>query len=200
MESTGKYWILVYNIPEPSCKITLAQSKYVKAIRGKKTDKKDSTWIADLHKHDMMPGSFIPNADVRDIRDLMRYRSKLVRFASTEKNRMQNSLSVSNIMLSTVVSDTFGKSSSAILSHLFKNPDDKDFDFLPFLHGSMRKKQDDIALAIDGTINQVQAGKIILCLNHIDEIQSHIAQIETTVLGLATSYLGAIGLYHFNNS
>ncbi|KKM08679.1 transposase [Clostridiales bacterium PH28_bin88] len=192
MESTGKYWIPVYNILEPSCRITLAHPKYVKAIRGKKTDKKDSVWIADLHKHGLVPGSFIPPADIREIRDLLRYRSKLVSFASSEKNRVQNSLTVSNIMLSSVVSDTFGKSASAILSHLLKHPDDQDFDFRPLLHGSMLKKQDDIALAIDGTISEVQAGKITLCLSHMDVIKSYIAQIEATALHLAVSYSGAI--------
>jgi len=192
MESTGKYWIPVYNILEPSCRITLAYPKYVKAIRGKKTDKKDSIWIADLFKHGLVPGSFIPPADIREIRDLLRYRSKLVSFASSEKNRVQNSLTVSNIMLSSVVSDTFGKSSSAILWHLLKHPDDQNFDFRSLLHGSMLKKEDDIALAIDGTINEVQAGKITLCLRHIDGIKSYIAQIETTVLRMAASYSGAM--------
>jgi transposase len=192
VESTGKYWIPVYKILEPSCQITLAHPKYVKAIRGKKTDKKDSIWIADLHKHGLVPGSFIPPADIREIRDLLRYRSKLVSFASSEKNRVQNSLTVSNIMLSSVVSDTFGKSASAILSHLLKHPDDKDFDFLPLLHGSMLKKQDDIALAIDGTISEVQAGKITLCLRHMDDIKSYIAQIEATAMRLAASYSGAM--------
>jgi hypothetical protein len=164
MESTGKYWIPVYNILEPSCRINLAHPKYVKAIRDKKTDKKDSIWIADLHKHGLVPGSFIPPADIREIRDLLRYRSKLVSFASSEKNRVQNSLTVSNIMLSSVVSNTFGKSASAILQHLLKHPGDQDFDFRPLLHGSMLKKQDEIALAIDGAINEIQAGKITLCL------------------------------------
>ena len=172
MESTGKYWIPVYNILEPSCRITLAHPKYVKAIRGKKTDKKDSIWIADLHKHGLVPGSFIPPADIRAIRDLMRYRSKLVSFESSEKNRVQDSLTVSNIMLSSVVSDTFGKSSSAILPHLLKHPGDQDFDFRPLLHGKMLKKQDEIALAIDGTINEVQAGKITLCLSHMNRLKA----------------------------
>ena len=192
MESTGKYWIPVYNILEPSCRITLAHPKYVKAIRGKKTDKKDSIWIADLHKHGLVPGSFIPPADIREIRDLLRYRSKLVSFASSEKNRVQNSLTVSNIMLSSVVSDTFGKSSSAILQHLLKHPGDQDFDFRPLLHGSMLKKQDEIALAIDGTINEVQAGKITLCLRHMNGIEGYIAQIEATALRLAAPYSGAL--------
>jgi len=192
MESTGKYWIAVHNILESSCQITLAHPKYVKAIRGKKTDKKDSIWIADLYKHGLVPGSFIPPTDIREIRDLLRYRSKLVAFASSEKNRVQNSLTVSNIMLSSVVSDTFGKSASAILSHLLKHPDDKGFDFLPLLHGSMLKKKDEIALAIDGTISEVQAGKITLCLNHIDDVKNYIAQIEETAIHLAAPYSGAI--------
>lgn len=192
MESTGKYWIPVYNILEPSCRITLAHPKYVKAIRGKKTDKKDSVWIADLHKHGLVPGSFIPPADIREIRDLLRYRSKLVSFVSSEKNRVQNSLTVSNIMLSSVVSDTFGKSASAILSHLLKHPDDKDFDFRPLLYGSMRKKQDDIALAIDGTISEAQAGKITLCLNHMDDLSHYIALLEATAMRLAAPYAGAL--------
>jgi transposase len=134
LESTGKYWIPVFNVLESSCTITIAHPKYVKALKGKKTDKKDSIWIADLHKHGLVVGSFIPPYDIRQLRDLTRYRSKLISFRSSEKNRVQNSLTVSNIMLSSVVSDTFGKSSSNILNHLLENPDDKDFDLLPLIH------------------------------------------------------------------
>ena len=77
MESTGKYWIPIYNVLEKDCNIVLAHPKYVKAIRGKKTDKKDAKWIADLFKHDLVAGSFMPPADIRQLRDLMRYRFKL---------------------------------------------------------------------------------------------------------------------------
>jgi transposase len=194
MESTGKYWIPVYNILEPSCKITLAHPKYVKAIRGKKTDKKDSVWIANLHKHGLVAASFIPPVDIRQIRDLWRYRSKLVACVSSEKSRVQNSLTVSNIMLSSVVSDTFGKSSSAILDHLLKHPGDKDFDVLPLLHGSMIKKKDEIASAIDGVITPVQAKKITFCLEHMDEVHAHIAQIEKIAFQLAIPYLPALNI------
>ncbi len=65
MESTGKYWIPVYNVLEKSCTIVLAHPKYVKAIRGKKTDKKDEKWIAELFKHDLVAGSFMPPTDIR---------------------------------------------------------------------------------------------------------------------------------------
>jgi len=188
MESTGKFWIPVYNILEPSCQITLAHPKYVKAIRGKKTDKKDSVWIADLHKHGLVPGSFIPPATIRQIRDLIRYRSKLVSFASSEKTRVQDSLTVSNITLASVVSDTFGKSASAIIDHLINHPEDRDCDFRRFLHRSMLNKADSIALALEGDISPVQAEKIGWCKKHYEQLQSHIATIESRVRSIAQPY------------
>lgn len=95
MESTRKYWISIYNVLEPTCNIVLAHSKYVKAIRGKKTDKKDAKWIADIFKHDLVAGSFISPADIRQLRDLVSYRWKLINFTTGEKNRVQNCLTVS---------------------------------------------------------------------------------------------------------
>ena len=97
MESTGKYWIPVFNILEKSCKICLAHPKYVKAIRGKKTDKKDAQWIADLFKHDLVASSFIPPLKIRQPRDLFRYRMKLTQLQVSEKNRYQNCLPWSNL-------------------------------------------------------------------------------------------------------
>ena len=102
MESTGKYWIPIYNILEPTCNLVLAHPKYVKSIRGKKTDKKDAKWIADIFKHDLVSGSFIPPADIRQLRDLVRYHWKLTNFTTGEKNRAQNCLTVSNIKLDDV--------------------------------------------------------------------------------------------------
>ena len=110
MESTGKYWLPIYNVLENDCTIVLAHPKYVQTIRSKKTDKKDAKWIADLFKHDLVAGSFMPPADICQLRDLMRYRFKLTCFMSSEKNR----LTVSNMQLGNVVLDTFGKSSQKI--------------------------------------------------------------------------------------
>jgi len=103
----GKYWIPIFNILESSCSVCLAHPKYVKAIRGKKTDKKDAKWIADLFKHDLVVSSFMPPQEIRQLRDLCRYRTKLTYMQSSEKNRTQNCLTVSNIQLASVVSDTF---------------------------------------------------------------------------------------------
>jgi transposase len=192
MESTGKYWHPVFNILENDCDVVIANPKYVKGIRGKKTDKKDSIWLCDLHKHGLVPGSFIPPLPIRQIRDLMRYRFKLINFKSSEKNRIQNSLTVSNIMISSVVSDTFGVSSMRIIQHILDNPDDTDFDVSSMLHGRMKNKTETIVKSIHGNLTKPQADKMRVCLDHFDNIEKHIADIETVVLNLVQPYLPQI--------
>ena len=188
MESTGKYWIPVFNVLEKSCNIVLAHPKYVKAIRGKKTDKKDAKWIADLFKHDLVAGSFMPPADIRQLRDLMRYRYKLTCFMSSEKNRLQNCLTVSNMQLGNVVSDTFGKSSQRILDRILENPLDTSFDIAPLIHGSMKGKLPDLELAIDGYITPEQAGKLQVIKSHLKDLETRKAELEELILALAMPY------------
>ena len=188
MESTGKYWIPVYNILENNCTIVLAHPKYVKAIRGKKTDKKDAKWIADLFKHDLVAGSFMPPADIRQLRDLMRYRYKLTCFMSSEKNRLQNCLTVSNIQLASVVTDSFGKSSLKILDKILENPQDTSFDIEPLIHGSLKKKLPELELAIDGYITTEQAGKLKIIKKHFENLESRKAELEELILALASPY------------
>jgi transposase len=194
MESTGKYWIPVFNVLEDSCRITLAHPKYVKAIRGKKTDKKDAQWIADLFKHDLVAGSFMPPLPIRQLRDLMRYRFKLTNFMSSEKNRLQNSLTVSNIQLGNVVSDTFGRSSMNIIDKLLENPLDTSFDVEPLVHGSMKQKIPELQLAIDGFITPEQAGKLKVIQHHYEDLESCKADLEAIILSLAESYSEEINL------
>jgi transposase len=194
MESTGKYWIPVYNILEHTCEIVLAHPKYVKAIRGKKTDKKDAKWIADLFKHDLVAGSFIPPLDIRQLRDLMRYRVKLTNFNTGEKNRAQNCLTVSNIQLASVVSDVFGKSASAITAHLLEHPNDRNFNFKPLLKQSLKQKAEDIGLAIDGEITPEQAEKMRIILSHMNSIELCKANLESCILNIAEKYAPQINL------
>jgi hypothetical protein len=113
MESTGKYWIPIFNILEDEINIYLTHPKYVKAIKGKKTDKKDSKWICDLFKHDLIKFSFIPPKEIRALREISRYRHKLVGMRSSERNRYQNCMTVSNIGIGSVFSDPFGRNNGA---------------------------------------------------------------------------------------
>ena len=188
MESTGKYWIPIYNILEHTCNIVLAHPKYVKAIRGKKTDKRDAKWIADIFKHDLVSGSFMPPADIRQLRDLMRYRFKLTCFKSSEKNRLQNCLTVSNIQLGNVVSDTFGKSAQAILDKILENPEDTSFDLEPLVFKSLKKKLPELRDAIDGYITPEQAGKLKIIKAHYESLESRKAELEELILALAAPY------------
>lgn len=106
----------------------------------KKTDKKDTKWIADLFKHDLVANNFTPLADICQLRDLMHYHFNLTCFKPSEKNRYQNCLTVSNIQLRSTFSDTFCKSSQKIMYKILKNPNDTSFDIKSLIHGSMKKK------------------------------------------------------------
>jgi len=195
MESTGKYFYPVYNILEKTCnKPIVAHPKYVKAIRGKKTDKRDARWIADLFKHDLVVNSFIPPQDIRQLRDLMRYRTKLTNFQSGEKNRFQNCLTVSNIQLASVVSDTFGKSSMRIIEKLLENPLDKNIDIASLIHKSMLAKIPDLELAVEGVITDEQAEKIKIIKQHYDSIELCKLNLESVILSLAEPYKKEIEL------
>ena len=137
MESTGKYWMPVFNILEKSCNICLAHPKYAKAIRVKKTDKKDAQWIADLLKHDLVASSFILPLKIRQLRDLFRYLIKLTQLQVSEKNRYQNCLTWSNLQIVSIVSDVFGKSAQAIIQSILDNQEEKP-DIKQLVHKRMR--------------------------------------------------------------
>ena len=194
MESTGKYWIPIYNVLEPSCNIVLAHPKYVKAIRGKKTDKKDAKWIADIFKHDLVSGSFIPPADIRQLRDLTRYHSKLTNFMTGEKNRMQNSLTVSNIKLDDVFSDVFGKASMNIINRLLSDPSEKLTDVSGFRTKGMKATDEEVLSAVDGCICPEQAGKMRIIRSHMDCLDLCKLNLESLILSVSEKYLPQLNL------
>ncbi|WP_168124069.1 IS110 family transposase [Paenibacillus sp. HB172176] len=118
MESTGVLWKPVWNILEPSCNLVVANPRRVKNLPGRKTDMKDAQWLAKLHRCGLIPASMIPEEKFRDLRDLTRYRRKLIQAASSEKNRIHKILQDANIKLTTYVSDLFGVSGRALLQKL----------------------------------------------------------------------------------
>lgn len=193
MESTGKYWIPIYNMLEATCKVVLAHPKYVKAIRGKKTDARDAKWIADIFKHDLVSGSFIPPPEIRQLRDLMRYRVKLTGYTVGEKNRAQNCLTVSNIKLDDVFTDVFGKSASAITEQLLLHPAG-DFDVTPFIDRRCKTSPDKIQAAIDGVIRPEQAEKLKVIRSHMDNLELCKTNVESIILTLAGQFQPQIKL------
>jgi len=194
MESTGKYWIPVYNILESGCKIVLAHPKYVKAIRGKKTDKKDAKWIADIFKHDLVSGSFIPPADIRQLRDLVRYNIKLTSYTTGEKNRAQNCLTVSGLKLDSVFSDVFGKASSNIIGTILSNPSEKISDVSVFRTKGMKATDEEVLDAIDGEMCPEQAEKLRIIRSHMDGLGLCKANLMSLILTTAEKYIPEIDL------
>lgn len=194
MESTGKYWIPIYNILESSCKIVLAHPKYVKSIRGKKTDKKDAKWIADIFKHDLVNGSFIPPADIRQLRDLVRYRCKLNSFIVGEKNRAQNCLTVSNYKLDDVFSDVFGKAASRITSYLLEHPNEPLTDVAQFRTRGMKATDEELQAAVNGNMCEEQSEKLRIIRSHMDDLNRCKANLESLIISTAEKYLSQLEL------
>lgn len=193
MESTGKYWIPVMNKLEKTCFVTLAHPKYTKPQKGNKTDRKDAKWICDLFMCDMVKPSFIPPPEIRQLRDLMRYRFKLTNMITGEKNRALNCLTVSNLKLDDVFSDVFGKSSRAITNYILEHPGEN-FDVAPFINRHCKTPVEEIQAAVDGAISKEQAIKLRQCLTHIDELDAHKTKIEQEIFVLVEPYTAALDL------
>ena len=181
MESTGKYWIPIFNYLENDIEVCLTHPKYVKAIKGKKTDKKDSKWIADLYKFDLVRCSFIPPKDFRQLREIARYRFKLVCMKSSEKNRIQNCMTVSNVGIASVLSDPFGKTATEIMSYLLTHTSDSidERAVLKLIKKGAKAKSDEIIAAISGyNIESDQAKKLELARSHLEYLDGMITQSE----------------------
>lgn len=187
MESTGKYWFPVHNILEKCCNVVVTHPKFVKAIKGKKTDKKDAQWIADLFKHDLVRGSFIPPEEIRQLRDLCRYYQKLTWNATGEKNRAQNCLTVSNFKLDGVFSDVFGKSASAIISFMLEHPGES-FDVAPFMNKRCKSSLEDVQLAVDGLFSPWQAEKLKVIRQHISNLNDLRSLLEALIFKLSEPF------------
>ena len=194
MESTGKYWIPVFNIPEKNnIWVTLSHPKYTKPQKGNKTDRKDARWICDLYMCGMVKPSFIPPADIRQLRDLVRYHFKLICMTTGEKNRTYNCLTVSNLKLDDVFSDIFGKSSRSITEQILQHSGEY-FDVDPFVDSRCKTPIEEIQATVDGTVSNEQAVKLQQCLSHIDELEMHKTEIEREILRLSEKYEDALSL------
>ena len=193
MESAGKYWIPVFNSLEKTCNVCLTHPKYVKAIKGKKTDKKDAKWIAELFKCDLVRSSFIPPPDIRQLRDLCRYYVKLTSFVSSEKNRAQNCLTVCNFKLDDVFADVFGKSATRVLDALLEHGNGN-FELDGLLSGKCKSSPEMVRAALDGELNPMQTEKLFLIRRHMNDLSSLKESLETLIYSLAAKFKPQIDL------
>ena len=197
MESTGKYWIPVFNLLEDEINITIANPKWVKAVKGNKDDTKDSKWIGDLFRLGLVPGSYIPCKEIRILREFTRYRYKLTSARSSEKNRFQNALTVCNVALDSVVSDIFGKSATSVIDYLLEQSDNSinHEEISSRLLRSLKKKSESVIESIEGyQMTDSQKYRMRLVHAHMDYITSTIADIDSMIHSLVEPYEDAIQL------
>ena len=197
MESTGKYWVPVFNLLEDEINVTIANPKWVKAVKGNKDDTKDSKWIGDLFRLGLVPGSYIPCKDIRILREFTRYRYKLTSCRSSEKNRFQNALTVCNIALDSVVSDIFGKSATSVIDYLLEQSDNSinHEEISSRLLRSLKKKSESVIESIDGyQMTDSQKYRMRLVHAHMDYITSTISDIDSMIDSLVKPYDNAVKL------
>jgi len=190
MESTGKYWIPVFNLLEDEINVTIANPKWVKAVKGNKDDTKDSKWIGDLFRLGLVRGSYIPCKKIRILREFTRYRYKLVSCRSSEKNRYQNALTVCNVALDSVVSDVFGKSSTSIIDYLLEHSGTSiDHEVIASkLLKRLKAKEDAVIESIEGyQMTDSQKYRMHLVRAHMDYITAAINDVDSEIESLIAS-------------
>jgi transposase len=165
MESTGVYWKPVYNLLEGGFEILVVNAEHIKKF-GDKTDVTDAEWIADLLRHGLLKGSFIPSAQQRVWRDLTRYRTTLTDDRSREVNRVQKVLEDANLKLASVATNVMGVSGRAMLEQLIQGKTDPAV-LAELAKGRLREKRELLEKALTGTFKLHHRFMLIQHLSHI---------------------------------
>ena len=195
MESTGKYWVPVWNILEDAIHVVVANPKWVCAVKGSKDDSKDSKWIGDLFRMGMVPGSFIPDKRIRVLREFTRYRYKLISMRSGEKNRFQNAFTVCNSTLDAVLSDMFGKSASAIQNYLLETDTVNPAYCASLLQRTAKKKHEEVMAAVEGFKMSVeQKERVRIIQEHFADIDARVARLDFEIDKIVSGYESQISL------
>jgi transposase len=180
MESTGIYWKPVYNILEADFEVVLVNARHIKNVPGHKTDKKDSNWIAKLLLSGLLKGSFIPPREIRELRDMVRYKRKLTALAASERNRLIKVLEDANIKLSAVMSDVFGVSAGRIIDALIAGENNTD-ELMKHCNYRLRTSRAEIKEAITGTVTQHHRFMLGMIKKSVSNLESLIAEVETQI-------------------
>jgi len=180
MESTGVYWKPVFNILEDSFKVILVNARHVKHVPGRKTDVQDSEWLCKLLMSGLVKGSFIPPRDIRELRDLTRYKRKLIQTITAEKQRVEKVLEDANIKLSSIASDTFGASGKKIIEELIKGKLQPE-EMAELSKGRLRQKRGDLKEALVGEVREHHKFMIKASLKHIRAMEKILSDIERKI-------------------
>jgi len=180
MESTGIFWRPVFNLLEEGRTIILVNAQHMKAVPGRKTDIKDSEWIADLLRHGLLRASFLPPAPIREWRDLTRYRKTLIQERSQQINRLQKVLETANVKLAAVVSDVPGQSGRAMLEALVRGTTDAEV-LADLALGRLRKKLPELREALEGRVQSHHRLLLKRILAHIHFLEETLEQLQAEI-------------------
>jgi transposase len=193
MEATGSYWKPVwYVLEERPFRLELVNAQHVKILPGRKSDVLDAEWLAELLEHGLLRGSFVPPAAIRELRDLTRYRKRLIQTHTTEGQRIEKTLEDAGIKLDSVAADLLGVSGRAMLEALVGG--ERDPDALAGLaRGRLRKKLPQLRQALHGRFREHHALLIGLSLEHLGYLETAIARLDERVDGLFQAHASEAG-------
>lgn len=181
MEATGIYWKPVWNILEPfRFELLLVNAQHIKNVPGRKTDQKDSEWIADLLQHGLLRGSFVPPVEIRHLRDLTRMRSRMRQDLATYANRIQKVLEDANIKLGSVASDILGVSGRHMLKALIAGQRDPE-QLAALARGRLREKTESLQLALDGHFTDHHRFQLILLFDLLEHGEAQMGKLESEI-------------------
>jgi transposase len=180
IESTGIYWRPVYHILEDVVTVLLVNARHMKQVPGRKTDLKDAQWIARLLRWGLLKPSLIPPTPIRELRDLCRYRRKLIEQTSAEKNRVQKVLEDANIKLATVASNVFGVSGRAMIKALLE-ADMTPEEMANLAKGKLREKIPELIEALEGEVSENHRFLIRMHLEHMGYIKEAVALLDERI-------------------
>ena len=185
MESTGIYWIPVYETLETAfdghMSLIVANARHMKNVPGKKTDMKDAEWIATLLRAGLLNGSLIPEKEIRELRDLTRYRKSVISEITSQKNRIEKFLQSCGFRLSSFISDIFGASGSAIIKHLYTYGSITIKELDTCLKTQTRNKINEIMQAINGKLDKHQRQFLKMMFEHLESLKAHLSEVESQI-------------------
>ena len=182
MESTGVYWKPVMNVLEQgNFSIMVVNARHIKYVPGHKTDKKDSAWICKLLRAGLLKGSFVPSREQRNLRDLTRYRRKLVQQQAAEHNRMIRVFEDANLKLSSVFSNIRGKTCTAVIDAVIAGETDPQKLAEMCTNRHLKSTQEEIALAVEGNFTEHHMFMIRMIRDSIADIERHIADLDAEI-------------------
>lgn len=187
MESTGVYWKPVFNILEADFQILLVNAWHVKNVPGHKTDKKDSVWLTKLLLSGLLKASFIPPREIRDLRDLSRYRRKLTQQATAERNRFEKILQDANFKMSAVISDVFGLTGTKLIDALLSGNNNFD-ELLELCHGRIKNKKEQLKEALVGHLTSHHKFMLKTIRKSLDGVLGKIALLDAQTMLLSKPY------------